>query len=258
MQGTVYKELVQNRFFILCGLFLPPLVYISVILMGLIMKGGETGFSWQHFFSEFLANGGLFLIKILVMLMAYLGMRIMSNAVFSEDESKCKSFLVVSVPNGTEKHIYGKYVILFMTYSLFFVSALFSDSFIAWIVFCFTGEVPPTMLDLFALMLFVQIFLRSIDIPFIVRYGTKNGKYVRIIFLIVAVLAVLLLMLYSPDFDHIYETFNKITRKLLNGELTEETVFCISTFPFLAISAYYLSYRISCKLWLKGAVHYEA
>ena len=38
MQGTVYKELVQNRFFLLCGLFLPPLVYIAVILMELIMK----------------------------------------------------------------------------------------------------------------------------------------------------------------------------------------------------------------------------
>ena len=40
MQGTVYKELVQNRFFLLCGLFLPPLVYAVAVLMGLIMKAG--------------------------------------------------------------------------------------------------------------------------------------------------------------------------------------------------------------------------
>ena len=45
--------------------------------------------------------------------------------------------------------------------------------------------------------------------------------------------------------------------KLLNGELADETAFCISAFPIVSIAAYLVSYRISCKLWLKGAVNYE-
>ena len=257
MQGTVYKELVQNRFFLLCGLFLPPFVYIAVILMELIMKAGEDGFSWEHFFSEFLADGNVFPVKIMILLIAYICMRLLSSSAFSADEFRSKSFLMASVPDGTARQMYGKYAIVFMAYALFFVSAVFSDSFIACVVFCFTGKTPPNMLDLFTLMLFVQIFLRSFDIPFNVRFGTRNGKYVRIIFFIAAALTLVMLMLYSTDFAHFYKTFVEIAQKLLNGELEEETTFCISAFPVTAIGAYYLSYRLSCKLWLKGAVNYE-
>ena len=258
MQGTVYKELVQNRFFLLCGLFLPPLVYLAVILMALIVNPGDAGFSRKQFFSEFLADGTLFPSKILILLIAYIGMRLLSSSVFSADESKCKCFLMASVPDGTARQIYGKYAILFMAYALFFVSALFSDSIWAYIVFCLTGEIPPSMLGLFALMLFVQLFLRSIDIPFNVRYGTKNGKYVFMIVLVAAILAFVLFTLYSPASDDLSSILSDVILKLLNGELAEETTFCISAFPFVAIGAYYLSYRISCKLWLKGAANYEA
>ena len=69
MQGTVYKELVQNRFFLLCGLFLPPLVYAVTVMMGLIMKVG-AGFSWEGFFTEFLADGAFFRIVLAVLLAA--------------------------------------------------------------------------------------------------------------------------------------------------------------------------------------------
>ena len=75
MQGTVYKELVQNRFFLLCGLFLPPLVYAVTVMMGLIMKAG-AGFSWTDFLSGFLADGALFRTKILILLIAFFMFRI--------------------------------------------------------------------------------------------------------------------------------------------------------------------------------------
>lgn len=257
MQGTVYKELVQNRFFLLCGLFLPPLVYLAVILMELILKTGEPMFSWSGLFSEFLAGGSLFSTKIMILLLAYLGMRVMTASVFSQDESKRKSFLMASVPNGTERQIYGKYVILFMTYSLFFVSALFTDSFIAWIVYCFTGENVPPITDLLALMLFVQLFLRSIDIPFIVRYRAKVGKYVLIIFLIVTGFSLLFAMLYVPAFGNLFAVIWDWYNRLIKGELAQEALLMISALPLAAMAAYLISYRISCKVWLKGAANYE-
>lgn len=258
MQGTVYKELVQNRFFLLCGLFLPPLVYIALILMELIMKIGEAEFSLEQFFSAFLAEGAIFPVKILILLLACFGMRLLSSSVFSEDEYKCKSFLMASVPDGTAQQIYGKYVILFMAYALFFVSAFFTDSVLAYFVFSLTGEIPPSILGLLTLMLFVQVFLRSIDIPFNVRFGTKNGKYVMCFFFLAAMLAIAILILYSPSSENLISIVADVILKLLNGELAEETTFCISAFPIVSIAAYLVSYRISCKLWLKGAVHYEA
>lgn len=256
MQGTVYKELVQNRFFLLCGLFLPPLAFAVAVLMGLIMKVG-AGFSWEGFFTEFLADGALFRTKILILLIAYFGLRLMAAGVFSQDESKRKSFLMASVPDGTARQIYGKYVILFMTYALFFTSALFTDSFFSWIVFCFTEETVPTMLSFLALMLFVQLFLRSIEIPFYVRYSARIGKYVLIIVMILIALTMLFTMLYVPSFNNIFTEVWDWYDRLLNGELAEESVFIISVFPLVSIAAWMISYRISCRLWLKGVANYE-
>lgn len=257
MQGTVYKELVQNRFFLLCGLFLPPLAYVAAVLMGLIMKVG-AGFSWTDFFSGFLADGALFPVVPVALLAAYSGMRLMAAGVFSQDESKRKSMMMAAVPNGTTRQIYGKYVAVFMACALFLVSALFTDSFFGWIVFCVTGKIPPAMKTLLMLMLFVQMFLRSFDMPFFVRFGTKYGKYVLILFLILAAITIMTTIPYVPVFDKITGLIWDWFSRLMNGESEEAALFIISAFPILSIGAYYLSYRLSCKLWLKGVANYEA
>ena len=256
MQGTVYKELVQNRFFLLCGLFLPPLVYAVTVMMGLIMKVG-AGFSWEGFFTEFLADGAFFRIVLAVLLAAYFGMRLMSAGVFSQDESKRKSVMMAAVPDGTARQIYGKYVVMFMTYALFYVSGVFTDSFFCWIVFRVTGETTLHMNSLLLLMLFVQMFLRSVDVPFLVRFGSKYGKYVLILSYILILFAVLLTFMYVPAFENMIEGIRDWCIRLMNGELEEEAQFIVSAFPVAAIAAYMISYRISCRLWLKGVANYE-
>ena len=256
MLGTVYKELVQNRFFLLCGLFLPPLVYAAAVLMGLIMKAG-AGFTWTDFLSGFLADGVLFRIVLVILLAAYFGMRMMAAGVFSQDESKRKSMMMAAVPNGTTRQIYGKYVAVFMACALFFVSALFTDSFFGWIVFCVTGKIPPAMKTLLMLMLFVQMFLRSVDVPFLVRFGSKYGKYVLILSYILILFAVLLTFMYVPAFENMIEGIRDWCIRLMNGELEEEAQFIVSAFPVAAIAAYLISYRVSCRLWLKGVANYE-
>ena len=256
MQGTVYKELVQNRFFLLCGLFLPPLVYAAAVLMGLIMKAG-AGFSWTDFLSGFLADGVLFRIVLVVLVAAYFGMRLMSAGVFSQDESKRKSVMMAAVPDGTARQIYGKYVVVFMTYALFYVSAFFTDSFFCWIVFRVTGETTLNMNSLLVLMLFVQMFLRSVDMPFLVRFGSKYGKYVLILFYILAAIVLLITILYVPAFENMIEVIWDWCIRLMNGELEEEALFIVSLLPPVSIAAYVISYRISCRLWLKGVANYE-
>ena len=256
MQGTVYKELVQNRFFLLCGLFLPPLVYAVAVLMGLIMKAG-AGFTWTDFLSGFLADGVLFRIVPVVLLAAYFGMRMMAAGVFSQDESKRKSVMMAAVPDGTARQIYGKYVAVFMACALFYVSALFTDSFFGWIVFRVTGEMPLNMNNLLILMLFVQMFLRSLDMPFLVRFGSRYGKYVLILTYILAAIVIMITILYVPAFENIIEVIWDWCSRLMNGELGEEAQFIVSAFPVAAIAAYLISYRISCRLWLKGVANYE-
>ena len=256
MQGTVYKELVQNRFFLLCGLFLPPLVYAAAVLMGLIMKAG-AGFSWTDFLSGFLADGVLFRIVLAVLVAAYFGMRLMSAGVFSQDESKRKSVMMAAVPDGTARQIYGKYAVVFMTYALFYVSAFFTDSFFCWIVFRVTGETTLNMNSLLVLMLFVQMFLRSVDMPFLVRFGSKYGKYVLILFYILAAIVLLITILYVPVFENMIEVIWDWCIRLMNGELEEEALFIVSLLPPVSIAAYVISYRISCRLWLKGVANYE-
>ena len=165
--------------------------------------------------------------------------------------------MMAAVPDGTARQIYGKYVVVFMTYALFYVSGVFTDSFFCWIVFRVTGETTLHMNSLLLLMLFVQMFLRSVDVPFLVRFGSKYGKYVLILSYILILFAVLLTSMYVPAFENMIEGIRDWCIRLMNGELEEEAQFIVSAFPVAAIAAYLISYRVSCRLWLKGVANYE-
>ena len=73
----------------------------------------------------------------------------------------------------------------------------------------------------------------------------------------VSAVAGIVTLLYVPVFDKIIGAIWDWCSRLMNGELEEEALFILSAFPLAAIAAYVISYRISCKLWLKGVAHYE-
>jgi hypothetical protein len=99
--------------------------------------------------------------------------------------------------------------------------------------------------------------MRALEIPFVVRYGSKNGaKYKGCIFAAI-ILAVIIYMLfgYIPRFmsaEHFFEWYENMMNSTTNGML----IF-IAVLPYISLTLYCISYRISCRLYQKGVDTYD-
>ncbi|WP_294483418.1 ABC-2 transporter permease [uncultured Ruminococcus sp.] len=98
---------------------------------------------------------------------------------------------------------------------------------------------------------FVQILLRAIDIPFVYRFGSKKGSFVKLICLIVFVFILLaFLILNTERFDSIIESCKKVIN-------VQNSSLLLSVGLAVCLALYYLSYRITCRLYLKGVEQYD-
>jgi uncharacterized membrane protein YciS (DUF1049 family) len=116
-----------------------------------------------------------------------------------------------------------------------------------------SGETLEIRLFLF----FLQLFLRAVETPFLVRYGSKSGKQVKLLVLLGAVFLVIVYLLFGPlpDSDTVFETIvnwfsgeNKLSGMLLGAA---------AILPYMIVALYYVSYRISCRLYQRGVEAYD-
>jgi uncharacterized membrane protein YidH (DUF202 family) len=105
--------------------------------------------------------------------------------------------------------------------------------------------------DIAFLLGFVQILLRATDIPFTYRFGSKKGNFINLICMIT--LAIMLCVLLILNVDNI-DKITDIGRKIFN-EHTSSLILSLGLVVCLAL--YYLSYRITCRLFLKGVEQYD-
>ena len=101
------------------------------------------------------------------------------------------------------------------------------------------------------LLCFVQILLRAIDIPFVYRFGSKKGSFVKLICMIV--LTIILLALLFLNIDRL-DTFFDTCKKVFS---VQNSSLLLSVGLVVCLALYYLSYRITCRLYLKGVEQYD-
>ena len=99
---------------------------------------------------------------------------------------------------------------------------------------------------------FLQMILRATDIPFALRYGNKKGGITKLIYSIAFVIIISVLILTNAgNFSVIlYESGEKL--------FTEDNIsLALGIVCMIALTAYYISYRISCRVYLKGVEQYD-
>ena len=98
----------------------------------------------------------------------------------------------------------------------------------------------------------MQILFRAIDIPFTYRFGSKKGSFIKLICMVIlAILICAVLVLNVDNMDRITE----MVRKVFN-ENNSSLILSLGLIVCLAL--YYLSYRITCRLYLKGVEQYDS
>lgn len=234
MTGLVYKEWKQNRWFILsmilCG-FAPLLVLL--LLRGEIPNADHTALRIGGLIAGFLAAGALQML------------------VLRGDDRKLWGYWITASADGYKGFLRVKYEMIFGMIVLFLFSLQFVDMGYCAVAADMEKTDAGSINDIAFLLGFVQILFRATDIPFTYRFGSKKGSFIKLICMVIlAILICAVLVLNVDNMDRITE----MVRKVFN-ENNSSLILSVGLVVCLAL--YYLSYRITCRLYLKGVEQYD-
>ena len=238
MQGLLFKELIVHKKTLL---FVGGMVLVFS-LMGILIP-----------LQDDFEDGNFIYLGMLIpiMMFAAVGMAV-QGSLFLPDENRRWAYFIASTPKEDEGQVRSKYLAVLI--STFAVNAIciFWDN--------LEGVIYPKYTSVTSIIYAaacVQLILRSIEIPFIVRFGTKRGLDIKAKMLLAVAFAVFVYLLFGDismfgSLDKFWEWVTNVMKDPTDTVLTVFTVLGV-----LALPMFYASYRISVKLYMKGAEHYD-
>ena len=243
MNGLAYKEWQQNKWFILatalCGFI--PLV-ITLMFRGYAPEVNEqevlnSGCEW--------ARGCGIVIAFLV------AGFIESMVVFRSDDRKIWGYFISSTSEGYRGFLRVKYELIYIMICILTFILAEADMLITAFMYDKDGTMAGDMTVLIFASAIIQLLLRATDIPFIIRFGEKKGNTIKLIILLI--LFIILCVVVLTDFADInvrlYDLFSVFADE--EKGMTAIAVCAVGVFIL-----YFFSYRISCRLYLKGVEQY--
>ncbi len=236
MYGLLYKELLLNKKNLL-GTVAAILVFSATLLT-----------PTDSFSSEIFV-----MVLIFMTIIGFLIMGMFQQGLFEADESRIWQYYITSTPDGLRNQIRVKYVFsgLLTVLTTFYYLIIYT---LSSAILDINVPCPCVFIAL------TQILFRSIEFPFLVYFGSKYGNTFRSVLIALIMFAGLVYALFG-DLT-IFGSYERFTNFLMNHVLSENGFSqgfsdLIHLVPILIYSLYYLSYRISCKLYLKGGEHYD-
>lgn len=235
MTGLIYKEWKQNRWYILsmilCG--------TAPLLTLFFLKGEITD------------TGSIDLFRTVGLVIGFLAAGALQIMVLRGDDRKLFGYWITTTADGYRGFLRVKYEIIFAMIVLFFTSTrLFDDGYCAIAADMGLTEINPVS-GIAMPIVFVQILLRAVDIPFTYRFGSKKGSIIKLIYMVAGTLLITVLLLLNPS---ICEGIVNLFNNAFSGN-TGSLIISAALVAILAL--YYLSYRVTCKLYLKGVEQYD-
>lgn len=243
MSGLLYKNWRQMFGNVMVILVTQVVCSITNILFAFFSSsGGEMSnddAAFMLFVSAFLSFAIFFLIYLTY-----------SDGLFAKDEKHSVTNFVISAPTGLSGQIRSKYYFVFAEY----VAILFIQ-FITDVIVCGIVNDSAVSASLLLMVIFsIILILTAVEIPFIVRFGSSHGIQVKgaVMAVIVLIIAIYFLFGDISIFDE-PDILAALQEKLTDAvTLGTTAIICGGAIPL-----FYLSYRISVKLYMKGAENYE-
>lgn len=249
--GFLYKELRQNKKSICAVIILPFL--ILVFLTGIIAiaslneENGGDGWIVRTLTSD--------AIRIVSIALGFFIVSGLLLSVFHGDDKKLWAYFTASAPMGVKKFLYTKYVLSFAMCGLYFVSSYFAETLIATIRWFALGEELISFTSIFILIFFTLILMNSFSIPMMIRFGEKKGSIINLIIVLCIALAAILVLSFIPM--DIQDKVFAWLAGFMTGDHSDLTTLLLGLFPAFSVGAYIHSYKVSCKIFMKGVNEYD-
>lgn len=241
MRGLLYKELSLNKFNLVS-------FFCSVILLSFLLFFAAADEDGQSAGEAFI---GLF--AIFTYFIDFYILNMFTTNFIQADEQKNTAYFSVTTPEGVSGVVWSKYVLVLLSAVLLVVWCFVLDT----IIPTFFGIALGAQI-LYVILFYLHLFLSAIDMPFMFRFGAKAGSTYKAVLSLLVLLGVIIYGLFGDlsMFGSI-DAFYDALFEFLSGESIPDGFWLVlGAFPFVSIGAYYLSYKISCKLYLKGVETY--
>lgn len=249
--GLLYKELKQNRTVLILAAFAP-----------ILLTAFPFCFSIIKFITDSTDANGLFeaatnvIIRMLMCVCGIFAVSGLMSELFKGDDKKLWAYFIVSAPCGVKGFLYRKYVITLMMNIIYMISGFFADNLLATVNYFVTGEELTTNMQLFYISgVFILMAISAFDIPFTVRYGSKKGSIVKMIVMLLLCGAGVAVLFLLPD--DIIKSIVELAISAFNGNSNDTLAVILSILPYIALTMFLFSYKITCKVFMKGVNEYD-
>lgn len=252
-KGLLYKELKQNRLFLILTAAAPilltayPFCFAALgVMMGSIVGIGEL--------FETATN---MIFRVMMYVVGFFVVSGLMSEVFRGDDKKLWAYFVVSTPQGARGFLYRKYVITLMMNLIYMIAGIFADHLLATVNYLVTGtELTTNMQSFYLSGVFLLMFASALDIPFMVRYGSKKGSIVKMIVMLSLCTAGVAAFNLSPDGVRT-KLMNAVTALFFGEASNDVLTLVLSFFPYIAFAAFLFSYKTACRVFMKGVNEYD-
>lgn len=242
MTGLAYKEFRQNLKPIIACLILPALIAYLFCSVCIIESAGDRD---SKPLMDTIRGGEYILVWFSFLILAFIAGAFCQGMVFRGDDRKLWAYFVASSPDGIRGYLRIKYELTFIMV-LFTMFSLQLGSWIMLLICASHGADWYNFAAFIIIFSYMQLLFRGIEIPFTLRFGVKNGSTIKLILLVVlCIVFIIIYMMYEEAVTNFLEDGGKILD------------FLLTFMPALSLAAYYLSYKLSVRLYMKGAEEYD-
>ena len=262
MRGLIYKDLylIKNKIMIMAASLM--FTYVLMIVVLIVAAKNLTVEVLEPMAGIF-----DFMVVFYIGLMGF-------NYLLKVDDSRSWGFYGISLPEGGKSIVASRYMSTFILYFVSLTICVINDIVCSLV----TGAVI-NMSELYLGIIFCFIFLNAIELPLAFRFGADKASVIRILISVVIFLIVSIYLLFGNIewlmgdkgilviliriFRQISETpegsgegFEVLSAELKKfvTNMTLKGYIVWAMCYHLVVLFYYISYRISCRVYKKGVL----
>lgn len=180
----------------------------------------------------------------------------MQGNLFEHDERKVWGSYITASPLGYKEQVLSKYYMTLITSFAVVIWGYVCDQISSISVGCI-GSAS----SIYTTFFYIQIILQAMEYPFVFRFGHKHGNTYKVIMFVAAFYVFMIYLLFGkfPENFSMNNVFDFLF-KLASNETALPTIAmgAMALLPYIAMLLFYLSYKLSCKWYLRGVEGYEA
>ncbi|MBR4588581.1 MAG: ABC-2 transporter permease [Lachnospiraceae bacterium] len=245
-RGLLYLDLSQNKTVLI---FIAVIPFLCMLLPFLVMTGRSLSEKPPvSALFMFAASPAAFIGSYLT---GFISLNILLSAFFTNDSKKLWAYFVSSCPGGAEAYVKKRYITILFVNALFHILFLVAGKLLSFISLRVTGIETYDPWRIYFLGAFLTMFFNGTDFPLIFRFGAKRASIIRlsIVIALLILLTVIFSLLGDDAKESIFKLFDDITHIRLNAAL-QAAMYVI---PLVSVIKYYLSAKLSGKLYISGA-----